>query len=148
VLSNFLDFAEDAGKTIADYEIFDNQSVNIMRVAVYAVPPVIALVFRKRLFGDSAPLENIFVNMSIFSLAFMIVGTESGANMFGRMATYFEVGTLISLPWMLKKLFTPRSYRVIAYAACLCYFGYYVYANYINNNFSVAYSRLSLLGWL
>ena len=35
VVTTFLEQADEAGKTIADYEVFDNVSVNIFRLAVY-----------------------------------------------------------------------------------------------------------------
>ena len=140
-ISNFLDFADEQGKTIAEYEVFDDHSVNIFRVLVYAVTPAISFVFQKDLFKHSGPRECILTHMSIISLAFMVLGTVEGANMFGRMATYFEMGTLVALPGMLKKCFHGRRYQVVTTAATVCFFAYFLYANrYIGS----AYHMVSL----
>ena len=142
IISAFLEQADELGKSIAEYEVFDDTSVNIFRIAVYAVPPLISLIFQKWIFKNSTEMKHILVHMSIISLAFMIMGTQSGANMFGRMANYFEIGTVCCLPWMLKQTFERKSYKLIVVIACICFFGYFYYANAINADFGVGYSSL------
>ena len=41
------------------------------------------------------------MNASIISFLFMIMASYGTANMFGRMANYFEPFTYIALPWIL-----------------------------------------------
>ena len=147
-ITAFMDQANDLGKTLAEYEIFDNHSVNTFRLLVYAVTPLISLIFQKWVFYNSSQRENMLVHMSIISLAFMSMGTQSGANMFGRMATYFELGIICCLPWMLKKIFNRSSFRLVAVAAIVCFLGYFTYANGIANNFGRDYSSISLLSFL
>ena len=127
VITDFLDQADEMGKTIAEYEVFDEYTVNIMRVAVYAVIPLLTLVLQRWLFHDSVPIENLLVHMSIISLAFMSMGTQSGANMFGRMANYFELGTICCLPWVIEKAFEERTARYVTVTAAVCFFGFYSY---------------------
>ena len=148
VITEFMDQANDLGKTLAEYEIFDNNSVNIFRLAVYAVTPLISLVFQKWVFHRSSPTENMLIHMSIISLAFMTMGTQSGANMFGRMATYFELGTICCLPQMLKKIFDRPSYRLVATVATVCFFGYFAYAYGISMDFGREYSAVGLFDFL
>ena len=148
VVTTFLEQADEAGKTIADYEVFDNVSVNIFRLAVYAVPPLISLIFQKWIFHDSSNMDHVLVHMSIISLACMIMGTESGANMFGRMGNYFELGTICSLPWMLEKTFDNKSYKLVTTIACACFIGFFVYANAILGNFDTEYQAVSLFRFL
>ena len=148
VITTFLEEADEAGKTIADYEVFDDVSVNIFRLAVYAVPPLISLVFQKWIFHNSADMKYVLVHMSIISLACMIMGTESGANMFGRMGNYFELGTICCLPWMLEQTFEKRSFRLIATVAVVAFLGYFAYANMIATDFGQVYRSVSLLDFL
>ena len=143
-ITAFMEQANDLGKTLAEYEVFDDHTVNILRLIVYAVPPVLSLVFQKWVLGDESPTNNVLVHMSIISLAFMILGTQAGANMFGRMANYFELGTICCLPAMLKNSFDRRSYRTLSGVACLCFFGFFCYANMINLDFGQVYSSVSL----
>ena len=144
-ISAFMDQAEDLGKTLYEEEIFDENTVNIMRVAVYAVAPAISFFFVRWIFRNSHTMEHVLVHMSIISFAFMIMGTQSGANMFARMAHYFELSTACCLPWMLKQTFDKQSYRLVVGFAVICFLGYFVYANGINGNFDAAYRANSIL---
>lgn len=147
-ITSFMEQANDLGKTLADYEVFDDHTINIFRLAVYAVPPILSLLFQKWILHDSTRMDHILIHMSIISLAFMAMGTQAGANMFARMATYFELGTICILPTMLKKTFDERSYRLITTVACFCFIGFFVYANAINIDFGQEYRSISLWEFL
>lgn len=138
-ITAFMEQANDLGKTLADYEVFDSNTVNIFRLAVYAVLPTATLLFRKWFFHDSTQMDYILVHMSIISLAFMVMGTQSGANMFARMATYFELGTICVLPRILEKTFDRRSYSLVSRVAVVCFFLFFVYANAVGGNFDQEY---------
>lgn len=143
-ITAFMEQANDLGKTLAEYEVFDDATINIFRLAVYAVPPLISLIFRRWVFHESNERANILIHMSIISFAFMCMGTQAGANMFGRMGNYFEFGTICCLPTMLRKTFDAKSYQLISIVACICFLGFFVYANAINLDFGQAYKSISL----
>lgn len=143
-ITAFMEQANDLGKTLADYEVFSDAGINIFRLGVYAVPPLISLVFRRWVLREASGMDHVFIHMSIISLAFMSLGTQAGANMFGRMANYFEMATICCLPKMLKKTFDERSYRFVMRVACVCYLGFFVYANAIHGNFDGEYRSVSL----
>lgn len=151
VISRFLDQAGEMGKNIAEYEVFDDTSVNVMRLAVYGVTPLMSLLFRRWSFCDSKRMDHVFAHMSIISLAFMSLGTNSGANMFGRMGNYFELGTIVILPEILERTFNDRSYRFISRVAVVCFLGFFIYANGINFSFDADYRMVDIvdviLGW-
>ena len=147
-ITTFLEQADEVGKTIADYEVFDDNTVNVFRIAVYAVPPLFSLVFQKWVFHDSSPTKHVLVHMSIISLAFMILGTQSGANMFGRMAYYFELGAICCLPWMLERTFEERSHGFVSTMAAICFLGYFMYANVISTNFGQNYQSIGLFQFI
>ena len=143
-ITAFMEQANDLGKTLADYEVFDDHTINLFRLAVYAVPPLISLAFRKWVLHDSSRMDHILIHMSIISLAFMSMGTQAGANMFGRMGNYFELGTICILPKMLKKTFDKNSYQLVTAIACVCFMGFFVYANAISLDFGQEYHAISL----
>ena len=145
-ITEFMEQANDLGKNLADYEVFDDNTINIFRLAVYAVPPVISFVLQRWIFWDSKKLNHVLIHMSIISLAFMSMGTQSGANMFARMAMYFELGTICCLPWMLRESFEPRSYRLVSTIAIICFLGFFIYANGINASFDTEYQAITILG--
>ena len=149
-ISAFMDQAEEFGKEMHAEVIFHNHGVNILRVAVYLVAPLMSFCFQKWIFCDTSARDHVLVHMSIISFAFMLMGTQSGANMFARMAQYFELGTICCLPGMLDKTFEKRSYKVISCMAIACFLAFFIYAYGIDMRFDDAYkanSILSLFSW-
>lgn len=144
-LTAFMDQANDLGKTLSDEEIFSDATINVFRLAVYAIPPLISLLLHRWALADNTEMDNIMIHMSIISFAFMSLGTQAGANMFGRMANYFEMGTICCLPMMLKKTFETQSFRLISLIACVCFMGFFYYANAVKLDFSQWYEMNNLL---
>lgn len=145
----FLDYAGEQGKNIAEYEVFDNASINGLRIAVYAVGPAMSLLVRPYLFrSEEEKAYQLLVHMSIISVAVMSLGTVSGANMFGRMAQYFEFGMICSLPWMIQKAFRPKSARIVTAVAACCFFAYFFYAYQINIVFDDHYRAVTVFQFL
>lgn len=143
-LGAFMNYAQSIGALVAESEVFDDHQINFFRVLVYWVPALMALVFRKRLFQDSERTENLYVNMSIVSAFILSIGLVEGANLYARMAAYFEIATVIALPWMIKKLFTKQSAQLVTVVAILLYFGYFYYEFAITKDFGSSYSAISL----
>ena len=143
-LGAFMRYAQSVGAFVAEDEVFDGHSINTIRVLVYWVPAVIALFFRRRLFGDSSRMENLFVNMSIVSAFILTIGMVEGANLYARMAGYFEIATAVVLPWMITKLFEKRSAHIINIAASALYFGYFYYEFTFSKGFDADYSAITL----
>lgn len=149
VITAFLDAANETGKTVAEYEVFDNNQINIIRVLVYAVVPLASLVLNSILFSGTYNKDyNLLIHMSIFAFAFMLLGTINGANMFGRMASYFDFGIICSLPWIIKKAFEPRSAKLVYISAIVCFFIYFFYANHINTHFDSQYQSITLIDFI
>lgn len=143
-LGAFMEYAQSLGANVAEIEVFDDHSINSIRVLVYWVPALLALAFRKRLFEDSTKPENLFVNMSIVSAAILSIGLVEGGNLFGRMSANFEFAAALALPWMVKKLFTKKSAQIVAVVAAILYFGYFYFEFAIAKDFGSSYSAISL----
>ena len=143
-LGAFMEYAQSIGALVAEDEVFDGHQINILRVLVYWVPALIALFFRGRLFHDSTRTENLFVNMSIVSAFILTIGLVEGANLYARMAGYFEIATAIALPWMIMKLFTKQSAQLVTVIASILYFGYFYFEFAISKEFGANYSAISL----
>ena len=143
-LGAFMRYAQSLGALVDEGELFDGHSINVLRVFVYWVPPLIALLFRKRLFSDSSRSENLFVNMSSVSALILTLGLVQAANLFARMTAYFEIATAIALPWMIKKLFTKRSAQFVMTCAAVLYFGYFLYEFGVSKDFEGDYVAITL----
>lgn len=143
-LGRFMEYAQSLGAMVAEVEVFDSHQINILRVMVYWIPALFALIFRQRLFNDSTREENLFVNMSLISAFILMIGLVQGANLFARMAAYFEIATAVALPWMIKKLFTKQSAQMVTVIATVLYFGYFLYEFGISKHFDTEYSAITL----
>lgn len=141
----FMQFAQSIGALVAEIELFDGHQINVIRIIIYWIPVIISFIFRDRLFTYSSRIENLFVNMSIVSAFILTIGLVQGANLYARMAAYFELATAISLPWMLKKLFEHKSYKTITVIASSCYFVYFLYEFGVSKSFGQQYRAISLL---
>lgn len=144
IFGRFMNLALSMGINIVDWEVFDGHSIHPIRVVVYWVPAIFALVFRERLFRDSTREENLFANLSIGAALILTIGLRQGANLFARMAAYYEVVVGVSLPWMIAKVFSNRSARFLTSAASVAYFLYFLYEFGISKNFSTEYSAITL----
>lgn len=139
-----MDTALSMGINIVDWELFDGHSINPIRVIVYWIPALLALVFRERLFSDSTRIDNLFANLSIGTALILTIGLRQGANLFARMAAYYEIAVGVTLPWMIKKLFTKQSAKYVTVIAAVLYFLYFLYEFGVSKNFGSDYTAISL----
>lgn len=144
-IESFVEVADTIGKEISTEEVFDGTSMNIFRVAVYSVVPLITFVFQNRLYKAMDRKHGIMIQMCTVSLMFMLMGTMNGANMFGRSANYFEIGMILVLPWLVKQLFTKQSTKIILTLAMVCFVGFYMYDNM---GFNVDYGYKPLIQFI
>lgn len=140
----FMNFALSIGVNVADFEVFDGHSIHPIRIVVYAIPAVISFFFRDRLYHDSSRTENMFANMSIYAVFILMIGLIQGANLFARMAAYYEIALSISFPWMINKIFNKRSAHFITILATICFFGYFLYEFGISKDFGSGYRAITL----
>lgn len=143
-LGAFMEYAQSIGALVDEGELFDGHSINVLRVLVYWIPALLALIFRRQLFTDSTKEENLFVNMSIVSAFILTLGLVQAANLFARMAGYFEIATAIALPWNIKKLFTKQSAQLVTILACILYFGYFMFEFTVSKDFGSDYAAITL----
>lgn len=126
---------------------FTGDGVNIFRVLVCNVPLALSFLYRKKLFANTSKAENLVVNLTMLNGAIMFVGLFGTANYFGRLANYFLIFQLLSLPWMLKKI-GGKSGQFLTILMILGYTVYFYYENVINLPFDQDFARLSLAEYL
>lgn len=112
------------------YSEFQEGGANILRVAVDAVPLLIAFLGREKL-REIFPSSDFIVNMALIGFIFMIISTQNW--IFARFSIYFTLYQLILISWVVK-LFKDRNQRFIYYSLIICYFLYYFYENVISLN--------------
>lgn len=144
-ITNLLEYAEVLGKDISEEEVFNTASINLLRLAVYAIPPLMAFVFQKYLKPYYNPTINVLINMSIFSFLILVLGTVSAGNLFARCAIYFEIGTICIFPWIVEKIFEKKSKQIILTMASICYIAFFLYDNI---DFEMTYRGMTLIQFL
>ncbi len=126
-LLGLVDASEESGAHVSAEELNDNIGINPLRLAVFAVPPALSFVFHEYLDKSYDKKTNIFMHMSILSFLVMSMGIYTAANLFGRCAMYFELGSIIILPWIIDELFDSRSSKMITWIAQAFYIAFFVY---------------------
>jgi len=139
-ISALLEYSDSIGKAASEELVFSGEGMNVFRVLVYGIVPVTSLFYRRILEPQMERKQYIMLHMSILSFMFMLLASIDGANMFGRMARYFEVGTIYMFPWIIRHLFNKKSQSIFipAYVGA---FG--IFAAYQYTGFDSVYSSIS-----
>lgn len=144
-ITKILEEASELGKSVDSSQVFSGDGMNLFRVAVYGVVPVVSLLCRRRLEPQMGRKEYLFLHMSIISFMFMLLASIDGANIFGRMARYFEIGLVYMYPWMVHHLFSGKNRNVAKLAYVVCFFAFLFYGF---QNFSSTYRSITLIQFL
>ena len=128
-ISSILEYADSIGKHVVEEAVFDGNQMNPFRIAVFAVVPAATFLFHKYLEPYLTREKCIMLNMSTISLVFMLLGSMNGANMFGRLANYFVLGSVCTLPWIIDTIFNKNSANIVKISAAVCFLGFFLYDN-------------------
>ena len=130
ILDNML--AETQYKNVvSDWEQFQDDGTNILRVLVYSIPAILSLIGLKYIRKEDNPVINICTNMSITAAGFYIVSMFTSGIFIGRLPVYFSLYGYILLPWMIKNIFTKRSAQLVY----ICMIGAYIIFYWYQNHF-------------
>lgn len=109
--------------------------INPLRFVVYSISPILSFVFRKEINNSKDKAMILFCNLTLIGWCFMLIGLYTNANVFGRMAMYFDLFMHITLTYLLVKC-VPKTYRQMAIYACvIVYFFFFFYANVYARSF-------------
>lgn len=144
-ITKILEEANELGKSVDSSQVFSGEGMNLFRVAVYGVVPVASLLYKRRLEPYMGRKEYLFLHMSIVSFMFMLLASIDGANIFGRMARYFEVGLVYMYPWTLQHLFSGKNRNVAIFAFVVCFCAFLAYGYW---DFSSGYHSITLLQFI
>ena len=126
---------------------FSEEGVNLLRMIVCNVPLVLSYLYRKKLFRDSTPEENLMMNLTMLNGAIMFIALFGTANYFARLANYLLIFQCISLPWMLKKI-GGKDGRILTVLMIIGYTAYFLYGNLVTIPFDSDFARLTVEEYL
>lgn len=145
VIYYLFNITDGLGKDLEAVALLSQKGMNIFRVAVYAVAPVFSWLFKKRISPNIDDVYSLMINMSIISFLIVILGSVYAANMFGRLANYFILGTILCLPWILRSIFDMKSYHIVRNIAYACYLIFF----YLDTrNFVAEYRAITVIEFI
>ena len=138
---------EVLGDNYSSEGIIGDHGVNIFRLLVYAVVPVLSLIFKNNLRDCQSKIINVSVNCSIIAFCLMLIAFFANPIVFGRLAGYFDIFICIALPYVLwYGISDSKSRKAIIFIAipCFCLFYWKYYSKYGTSLFADYYHHISL----
>lgn len=127
-----------------DIEEFSGAGVNIFRILVCNAPVLLALFYHDSLFENSTRSENLMFNLSMVNGCIMFIGLFGTANYFARLANFFLMAQVITLPWMIEKI-PPKDRKVITVTMIVGYLAYFYYScNVVYGTFDSTFKRITV----
>lgn len=119
-----------------------NSGTNYLRVLVYLIPTIIAIIGLPYIRQANDPMINFCTNMCAISSVIYIVSMFTSALMIGRLPIYFSIYNYILLPWEVSHIFELRSSKLITLTLVVCYLLYNFF------QVSITYQQPFTLGFL
>lgn len=113
---------------VSDWESWQDDGTNILRVLVYCVPTIISLIGLKYIRQENSPLINACTNMSIASAGLYVISMFTSGIYIGRLPIYFSLYNYILLPWEINRIFTKQSAKLVYTLMIIAYLGFYLYS--------------------
>lgn len=118
------------GNVVSDWESWQDDGTNILRVLVYSVPAILSLLGLKYIRKADDTVVNICTNMSIAAAGLYVVSMFTSGIFIGRLPIYFSLYSYILLPWEIKHIFNKRSAQLLIIGMIGAYLIFYIYQNH------------------
>ena len=113
---------------VSDYQAWNDDGTNPLRVLVYSVPTILSLIGLKYIREEGNPIINLSVGASAIVSGIYIISMMTSGIFLGRLPIYMSLWSqCILLPWEINHLFTAKSARLIKLLAVLCYCVFFFY---------------------
>ena len=127
-MGTLLSFTSSLGDNYS-LEEFSGAGVNPFRLAVSLVPLVLSFILQKKVTNPKYEMtrsDNVCMNLSFLNGEIMFVALFGTANYFARLANYFYIFPIITLP-RLFNMIQPKWRIPIKIAVIICYFLFFYY---------------------
>lgn len=113
---------------VSDYQSWNDDGTNPLRVLVYSIPMFLSLLGLKYIREEDNPIIDFSVGASIISTGIFIISMATSGIFLGRLPIYVSLWSqCILLPWEIKHMFTEKSAHFIKIVAVLCYCVFFYY---------------------
>ena len=98
-----------------------------IRVLVYSVPALLALVGRRYVRMENDPAMNLCVNASLITTAIYLVSMVTSGIYVGRLPIYTTLHGYIALPWLIDTMFDEDSARLMKFLMVCGFLAFFYY---------------------
>ena len=113
---------------VSEWESSNDDGMNPVRVLVYAVPTILAIVGIRIIRAADDPVINLCVNAGVITTALGIIAVGTSGIFMGRLPIYTSLySSCILLPWEINHLFTEQSARIVKVLAVVLYCAFFYY---------------------
>ena len=99
----------------------------LIRVLVYSVPALVAILGRKYVKSNRDPAINMCINASMITVAMYLVSSVTSGIYIGRIPIYTTLHGYMILPWLIDQIFEKASARLVKLLMVVCYVGFHYY---------------------
>ena len=113
---------------VSDYQAWDDDGTNPLRVFVYSIPAILSLIGLKYVRAENDQIINMATGAGAIACGLYMISAVTSGLFLGRLPIYISVWSqCILLPWEINHIFTEQSARLIKSIAviCYCFFFYY-----------------------
>ena len=123
LITNFMENTQYSGEV---EQYLNTEGTSIQRILVYSIPALLSMIFKKYIDEANDSVINLSSNMCLISaLSYILSGFTSGLFL-GRIPIYFSLYSYILIPWIIEKVFTDKSVKIV-YIAMVCFYILYYY---------------------
>ncbi len=126
-----IDFMEDSQYKNEIDDFINSSGTNYLRTMVYCIPALLGLLFKNRINQSNDSALNYAVNMTIVSAALYVISSFTSGMMFGRLPIAFGLYGYITIPWILKNVFTENSQKDLIIIMLILYSIFFYYQMHI-----------------
>lgn len=123
--SMFDQFADTIGYSLETVKNWGDDGMNPIRVAVFAVPLVLALLSIDKIRNENYAIVNVCINMTVITVGIGLIAVVTSGIMTGRMPIYTSMYGLILLPAVIRSCFLKRTRPFVYLFAVILYYLYY-----------------------
>ena len=117
---------------VNEWEEWGDNGTNPIRVLVYSIPVIIAIIGNRYIKETDDPMVNLCVNAGIMSTSLYVISMVTSGIFIGRLPIYVSLyATCILLPWEIDHIFTEESAKAIKVIAVIAYIGFFYYQMHI-----------------
>lgn len=128
--TNILDSAlydTQYANVVSDWTSWNDDGTNPIRVLVYSVPTIIAIVGYQYIRKEDNTIINFCANMSMISTGLYLISMVTSGIFIGRLPIYASLYNYILLPWEINHFFSPRTSKVVKVLVVIFYLAFYYY---------------------